>query len=110
VCSDAFTQEADRIHILFFIAGGPINFNDLSAEEKKHFQRAVASGELSKLVEPWDPWWLKSSARTVSLSKEGTRLVQPLTKEEASSSHDGAGYQPSEILPVPDTSCQETCF
>ncbi|XP_061966193.1 uncharacterized protein LOC133689919 isoform X2 [Populus nigra] len=95
--------------ILFFtvqkvLSGGPINFDDLSAEEKKHFQRAVASGELSKLVEPWDPWWLKSSARTISLSKEGTRLVQPLTKEEASSSHDGAGHQPSEIPPVPDTS------
>ena len=82
MCSDAFTQEADRIHILFFIAGGPINFNDLSAEEKEHFQRALASGELSKLVEPWGPWWLKSSARTISPSKEGTRLVQPLTKRK----------------------------
>ncbi|CAK7335799.1 unnamed protein product [Dovyalis caffra] len=86
------------------LSGGPINFDDLSVEEKKCFQRAVASGELSKLIEPWDPWWLKSSARTISLSKEGTRLVQPLVKEEASSSHqnDGAGGQPSEIPPGPD--------
>ncbi|XP_011026985.1 PREDICTED: uncharacterized protein LOC105127410 [Populus euphratica] len=86
------------------LSGGPINFDDFSAEEKKHFRRAVASGELSKLVESWDPWWLKSSARTIFLGKEGTRLAQPHTEEEASSSHDGAGHQPSEIPPVPDTS------
>jgi hypothetical protein len=57
VCSDAFTLEANGIHVLFLIAGGPINYDDLSAEEKKRFQRAVASGELSKLIEAWDPWW-----------------------------------------------------
>ncbi|XP_011022436.1 PREDICTED: zinc finger HIT domain-containing protein 2 isoform X2 [Populus euphratica] len=84
--------------------GGPINYDDLSAEEKKRFQRAVASGELSKLIEAWDPWWLKSSSRTISLSKEGTRLIHPLAKEEALSSRqdDGAGDQPSEIPPGPD--------
>lgn len=86
------------------LSGGPINYDDLSAEEKKRFQRAVASGELSKLIEAWDPWWLKSSARTISLSKEGTRLIHPLAKEEALSSlqDDGAGDQPSEIPPGPD--------
>ena len=66
----------------FLSTGCQISFDDLSVEEKKRFQRAVASGELSKLIEPWEPWWLKPSARTVSLSQEGTQLVQPLVKEE----------------------------
>ncbi|GKE75105.1 zinc finger HIT domain-containing protein 2, partial [Tanacetum coccineum] len=64
------------------MSGVQISFDDLSTEEKKHFQRAVASGELSKLIEPWEPWWLKPSARTISLSPEGTQRVQPITNEE----------------------------
>ncbi|XWS61555.1 hypothetical protein CRYUN_Cryun07bG0135300 [Craigia yunnanensis] len=47
------------------LLGGEVNFADLSLEEKKRFQRAVASGELSKMIEPWDPWWLKPVARTI---------------------------------------------
>ncbi|PWA95769.1 HIT-type Zinc finger family protein [Artemisia annua] len=65
------------------MSGVQISFDDLSTEEKKHFQRTVASGELSKLIEPWEPWWLKPSARTISLSPEGTQRVQPITNEEA---------------------------
>lgn len=65
------------------MSGVQISFDDLSTEEKKHFQRAVASGELSKLIEPWEPWWLKPSARAISLSPEGTQRVQPITNEEA---------------------------
>ncbi|GMP96764.1 hypothetical protein CsSME_00045265 [Camellia sinensis var. sinensis] len=77
------------------LSGYEISVDDLSAEEKKHFQRAVASGELSKLIEPWEPWWLKPSARTISLSREGTRLVQPLAKQETLSS-----TEPSPLLAV----------
>ncbi|PWA60227.1 HIT-type Zinc finger family protein [Artemisia annua] len=65
------------------MSGVQISFDDLSTKEKKHFQRAIASGELSKLIEPWEPWWFKPSARTISLSPEGTQLVQPITNEEA---------------------------
>uniref|UniRef100_A0A7N0T816 Uncharacterized protein n=1 Tax=Kalanchoe fedtschenkoi TaxID=63787 RepID=A0A7N0T816_KALFE len=36
-----------------------ITFGDRSAEEKKQFQRAVASGELSKMIEPRDPCWVQ---------------------------------------------------
>lgn len=86
------------------LSGGQISFDDLSAEEKKHFQRAVASGELSKLIEPWDPWWLKPSANTLSLSAEGTQLVQPLIKSEmADSSVDNLeSTKPSDIPPGPE--------
>lgn len=86
-------------------AGDQINFDDLSVEERKRFQRAVASGELSKMIEPWDPWWLRPSARTISLSKEGTQLVQPLAKQEASllTENDPESNQTSEIPPGPET-------
>ena len=49
----------------FFSVEGEVNFFDFSLEEKKRFQRAVASGELSKMIEPWDLWWLTSAARTI---------------------------------------------
>lgn len=72
----------DNVSFLFMSSGGQISFDDLSAEEKKQFERAIASGELSKMIEPWDPWWLRPSARAISLSREGTQLIQPLAKEE----------------------------
>ncbi|KAL2529218.1 HIT-type Zinc finger family protein [Forsythia ovata] len=62
--------------------GSRISLDDLSAEEKKRFQRAVASGELSKLITPWDPWWLKPSAKSISLGRDGANCVQPLVKQE----------------------------
>ncbi|KAG5527199.1 hypothetical protein RHGRI_028187 [Rhododendron griersonianum] len=72
----------------------------LTAEEKKRFQRAVASGELSKLIEPWEPWWLKPSARTISLSREGTQLVQPLSNEETlTSTRHGPESDPAQDIP-----------
>ncbi|PSS04268.1 Zinc finger HIT domain-containing protein [Actinidia chinensis var. chinensis] len=53
------------------LTGYQVSLDDLSAEEKKRFQRAVTSGDLSKSIEPWEPWWLKPSARTISLRREG---------------------------------------
>ncbi|KAI3687428.1 hypothetical protein L1987_81124 [Smallanthus sonchifolius] len=80
------------------MSGVQISFDDLSTDEKKHFQRAVASGELSKLIEPWEPWWLKPSARTISLSPEGTQRVQPITKQEQ-----GPSDAAREVPPGPET-------
>ncbi|MCD7456927.1 hypothetical protein HAX54_033578 [Datura stramonium] len=79
--------------------------DDLSAEEKKHFQRAVASGELSKLIKPWEPWWLKPSAKYISLGQDGTQLVQPLVREDiAVSSEDGIEGDPLHDIPLgPDS-------
>ncbi|CAA0808952.1 HIT-type Zinc finger family protein [Striga hermonthica] len=64
------------------LSGEQINFDDLSIEEKKHFQRAIASGELGKLIQPWDPWWLKLSAKHIALSPDGTQLVQPIPNSD----------------------------
>ncbi|XP_021816518.1 zinc finger HIT domain-containing protein 2 [Prunus avium] len=87
------------------LSGVQVSFDDLSAEEKKLFQKAVASGELSKMIKPWDPWWLKPSARTIAFSKEGTQLIKPLANEEESMSteDDLESNQASEIPPGPDT-------
>ncbi|KAG6636483.1 zinc finger HIT domain-containing protein 2 isoform X1 [Carya illinoinensis] len=87
------------------LSGDQVSFDDLSAVEKKQFQRALASGELSKMIEPWDPWWLKPSARTISLSQEGTQLIQALDKQEESAlpQEDLESNQSSEIPPGPES-------
>lgn len=57
------------------------------------------------MIEPWDPWWLKPSARTISLSEQGTQLVQPLGKHDTSSpTNDNLeSNQSSEIPHGPET-------
>lgn len=83
------------------LSGNQISLEDLSAEEKKYFQRAVASGELSKLIKPWEPWWLKPSAKYISLGEDGTQLVQPLVREDtAVSSEDGIEGDPLHDIPL----------
>ncbi|CAH8280720.1 unnamed protein product [Arabidopsis lyrata] len=62
--------------------GDEVSLDDLSLEERKGFQRALASGELSKMIQPWDPWWLRASARTINLGLGGTQLVQCVEEEE----------------------------
>ncbi|KAL5761127.1 hypothetical protein ACOSQ2_019965 [Xanthoceras sorbifolium] len=51
---------------------GQVNFEDLSAYEKKLFQRAMASGELSK------------DDRPIGSLVQGTQLIQLVSKQEAS--------------------------
>jgi hypothetical protein len=51
-------------HILiysFYRTGEEIKLEDLSDCEIKRFRQALASGELSKMIEPWTPWWKKPS-------------------------------------------------
>lgn len=73
-------------------------------EEQKHFRRAIASGELSKLIKPWEPWWLRPAAKHICLSQEGTQLVQPLTNNEQllSSENDIESDQSNGIPPGPE--------
>ncbi|MQL72464.1 hypothetical protein Taro_004808 [Colocasia esculenta] len=68
------------------LSGTDVSPEDLSLKEMKQFQRAIASGELSKMIEPWEPWWLKLSARTILLSQDGTRLVRPVDEQEPETS------------------------
>ncbi|KAK1286296.1 hypothetical protein QJS10_CPB20g01674 [Acorus calamus] len=69
-----------------FLSGDEVHLEDLSPDEIKLFQRAVASGELSKLIEPWEPWWLNPSAKTLSLSQNGASLIRPIQDQETSTS------------------------
>jgi hypothetical protein len=62
-------------------SGGGISFEDLSASEKKAFQRAVASGKFSHMIKPWDPWWTHPLAHNLALTKAGTQLVQSLEEQ-----------------------------
>lgn len=89
------------------LSGKDYSLDDLSAEEMKQFRRAMASGELSKLIEPWEPWWLKPSARRISLGSEGTQLVQPIEQDTTMQLQDGMqSSQLSEIPAGPDTPLQ----
>ncbi|CAD5170448.1 unnamed protein product [Musa acuminata subsp. malaccensis] len=60
------------------LSGQEVVLEDLSPKELKQFRRVIASGELSKLIEPWTPWWRQPSARSISLSPEGCQLVKPV--------------------------------
>ncbi|TKY74049.1 Zinc finger HIT domain-containing protein 2 [Spatholobus suberectus] len=85
------------------LSGQEISFDDLSLEEKKRFHRAIAYGELSKMIKPWDPWWSKPSARKIHLSKEGTQLVQPLPEQELLDDNDVGSDEFSEAPLGPET-------
>uniref|UniRef100_A0A1J3G9E2 Zinc finger HIT domain-containing protein 2 n=1 Tax=Noccaea caerulescens TaxID=107243 RepID=A0A1J3G9E2_NOCCA len=80
------------------LTGDEVNLDDLSLEERKGFQRALASGELSKMIEPWKPWWLRPCARTISLGTGGIQLVQCVAEEE-----EEEAAMVSEIPRGPDT-------
>ncbi|KFK28076.1 hypothetical protein AALP_AA8G469100 [Arabis alpina] len=76
------------------LAGEEVSLDDLNLEERKGFQRALISGELSKMIQPWDPWWLLPSAQTISLGSKGTKLVQCVEEDDT---------MVSEIPTGPDT-------
>ena len=59
-------------------AGGEditIGEEDLTPGELLEFRRALAAGQLSGLVEPWQPWWLTDAAAQLQLGPGGTALV-----------------------------------
>eukprot|EP00262_Sarcandra_glabra_P006689 TRINITY_DN1913_c0_g1_i1.p1 TRINITY_DN1913_c0_g1~~TRINITY_DN1913_c0_g1_i1.p1 ORF type:complete len:403 (+),score=44.35 TRINITY_DN1913_c0_g1_i1:178-1209(+) len=89
-CTDEDDDMLSEETIQKFLSGNQVSLDDLSAEDLKRFQRAVASGELSNMIEPWDPWWTKPSARTISLSNEGVQLVRPIPEQETVMSPQGS--------------------
>ncbi|GAA0157200.1 hypothetical protein LIER_14519 [Lithospermum erythrorhizon] len=70
------------------LSGHHVTLEDLSPDEAKRFKTAVASGELSKLIKPWEPWWMKPLANFISLGQHGTPLVQPLPNQNQVSEND----------------------
>ncbi|RZC62855.1 hypothetical protein C5167_024607 [Papaver somniferum] len=86
------------------LSGNQVSLDDLSPEEVQQFQRAVASGELSKLIKPWGPWWFNLSAKTISFSREGAQLVKPLPQQDTALPLQDTleGGQFSEVPPGPE--------
>ncbi|GAB4834930.1 hypothetical protein Ancab_033196 [Ancistrocladus abbreviatus] len=89
---------------MWVIGEGPIE-GEISHCAQPKAQKAVASGELSKMIEPWDPWRLKPSAQTISFGQDRVRLVQPLIKQKPSRSpeDDSGSNLINEIPPGPET-------
>lgn len=58
-------------------AGGELEVaaEDLTPQELAAFHRALADGELSGAVPPWQPWWLSEDAARLELGAGGTALV-----------------------------------
>eukprot|EP00899_Mesostigma_viride_P007982 jgi/Mesvir1/17185/Mv07606-RA.1 len=55
---------------------GVLDPRQLSPEDLRRFHAAAATGQLSHLVMPWEPWWLREDARTLALDTRGQPLVQ----------------------------------
>ncbi|XP_073000717.1 uncharacterized protein [Typha latifolia] len=87
------------------LSGEEVRLEDLSADEIKQFQKALASGELSKLIEPWTPWWTKPDAGSVSLSPDGSQLIRQMHEHEESGTYPSstAESKVSEIPPGPES-------
>ncbi|XP_020109951.1 zinc finger HIT domain-containing protein 2 [Ananas comosus] len=85
------------------LSGEDIRLEDLPSDEIKKFQKALASGELSKLIEPWTPWWERSSARSLSLGSQGNQLITQIDKreEETSETCTVAEVPPGPESPLP---------
>ncbi|KAI5017508.1 hypothetical protein ZWY2020_042396 [Hordeum vulgare] len=64
------------------ISGDEIKLEDLSDDEIKRFRQALASGELSKMIEPWTPWWKNPSAKSISLSHDGSQLIRQISTDD----------------------------
>ena len=62
------------------VQGMQISDQDLSPEELRSFQQGLASGQLGRLLQPWQPWWLSGAAARLRLTPGGTRAVQPIGK------------------------------
>uniref|UniRef100_A0A0D9XLM4 UBX domain-containing protein n=1 Tax=Leersia perrieri TaxID=77586 RepID=A0A0D9XLM4_9ORYZ len=87
------------------MSGDEIKLEDLSEDEIKRFRQALASGELSKMIEPWTPWWKKPSARSIALSPDGSQLIRHVSVEDASISDPMADQESiSEIPEGPESS------
>ncbi|KAG2550998.1 zinc finger HIT domain-containing protein 2-like isoform X2 [Panicum virgatum] len=82
--------------------GEEIKIEDLSDDEVKRFRRALASGELSKMIEPWTPWWKKPSARLITLSPDGSQLIRQVREEDTATSGPMTDQEPVTINEIPE--------
>lgn len=67
-----------------------IGAEDLTPAELAAFHRALAAGELSSAVQPWQPWWLSEEAAQLELSAAGTSLVAAVAEEQSGQQEGGS--------------------
>ncbi|XP_066346059.1 uncharacterized protein [Miscanthus floridulus] len=85
------------------MSGEEIRLEDLSDYEIKRFRQALSSGELSKMIEPWTPWWKKPSARSISLGPDGSQLIRQVNTEDTAISYpDPKTDQEASINEIPE--------
>ncbi|KAJ9506666.1 hypothetical protein QJQ45_018372, partial [Haematococcus lacustris] len=60
--------------------GGGLSLSpvDLSPADLRRFHRALAAGQLSHLLPPWQPWWTGPEAHACRLTRSGQAVLQPL--------------------------------
>ncbi|KAL2633953.1 hypothetical protein R1flu_005432 [Riccia fluitans] len=73
---------------------------ELTETEREHFMRYLATGEGSRLIQPWNPWWLNPLAKNVSVSKQGSSLIQSLDSSPDSSSSPSGMAANDELMEV----------
>uniref|UniRef100_A0A0E0M9U6 HIT-type domain-containing protein n=1 Tax=Oryza punctata TaxID=4537 RepID=A0A0E0M9U6_ORYPU len=83
------------------MSGDEIKLEDLSDDEITRFRQSLASGELSKMIKPWTPWWKKPSARSISLSPDGSQLIRQVSVEDTNTSDPMADPE-SSISEIPE--------
>lgn len=83
------------------MSGEEIKLEDLSDDEIKRFRQALASGELSKMIEPWTPWWKTPSARSIPLSPDGIQLIRQVNTKGTATSDPMTDQEPS-INEIPE--------
>lgn len=91
-CDDSMLSEETIQKVL---SGKEVKLEDLSLQEIKQFREAVASGKLSRMIEPWTPWWTKSTAKIIHLRPDGTQLVRPLYEKEEDTGEDSCNDIPA---------------
>jgi hypothetical protein len=67
--------------LFFYQTGDGIKLEDFSDDEIKRFRQALASGELSKMIQPWTPWWTNPAAKSISLSHDGSQLIREISTD-----------------------------
>ncbi|EFN54985.1 hypothetical protein CHLNCDRAFT_134781 [Chlorella variabilis] len=77
-------QTLHRLLAKMEAAGGVLDVgaDDLSPAELAAFHRALAAGELSGTVQPWQPWWLSEAAAGLELGARGTPLMTAVGEGE----------------------------
>ena len=64
----------------------------MTPEQRKDFEKFLASSELSEVVKPWQPWWFNASSSSLSVtSASSTATIEVIEekKEERKKENDG---------------------